>query len=176
MSLNRPPSKTALPTGVSLRSAWRPGDAGLIVDLHRQGYASEGDRFGAGFPAYVRKTVEEAGLDRPGHASRVWFAERDGKPLGCTAMIDRNGRGQLRWVVLLPAARGLGLGKAMLGSAMAHAADQGWSEVFLETTDGLDASMQLYLALGFAVTSNTEAELWDGPGRTIVMARSLQPA
>ena len=173
MSHSIPPLKGAFPAGVSLRNTWRPGDADLIVDLRRRGYASEGDRFGPSFPAYVRKTVEEAGLDAPGHDSRVWFAERAGETLGCAAMIDRHGRGQLRWVVLLPAARGLGLGKAMLRSAMDHASAQGWPEVFLETTDGLHASMQLYLANGFSVTSNTEVELWDGPGKLIVLTIML---
>lgn len=174
MSHFTPPKNLALPAGLNLRSAWRPGDADLIVDLHRRGYASEGDRFGPSFPGYVRKTVEEAGLDAPGHDSRVWFAEQAGETLGCAAMIDRNGRGQLRWVVLLPAARGLGLGKLLLTTAMDYAAAQGWPDVFLETTDGLGPSMQLYLTHGFAVTSVTEVDLWDGPGRMIVMARSLQ--
>lgn len=157
--------------GILLRSDWRAGDGERIVDLHRRGYAGEGPRFAGPFADYVRQTVEEARLGAGGHASRVWFAERGGEALGCAAMIDRGTRGQLRWVVLVPEARGLGLGKALFEAAMAHAAAQGWPEVYLETTDGLAASMQMYLANGFAVTSDTEEELWDGPGRMIVMAR-----
>ncbi|HRK67518.1 MAG TPA: hypothetical protein PKY73_08200, partial [Hyphomonas sp.] len=37
----------------------------------------------------------------------------------------------------------------LFAAAMDHAAAQGWPEVYLETTDGLGASMQLYLANGF---------------------------
>ena len=109
----------------------------------------------------------------PARASRVWFAERGAETLGCAAMIDRGGRGQLRWVVLVPQARGLGLGKALFEAAMAHAAAQGWPEVYLETTDGLGPSMQLYLANGFEVVSDEEEELWNGRGRMIVMTRRL---
>ncbi|HRJ01356.1 MAG TPA: GNAT family N-acetyltransferase, partial [Hyphomonas sp.] len=78
-------------------------------------------------------------------------------------------------VVLLPEARGLGIGKALFAAAMDHAAAQGWPEVYLETTDGLGASMQLYLANGFTLTSDEPAELWHGPGRFIVMTRRLVP-
>jgi len=166
------PSPAGSPAqSVRLRSDWRAGDADLIVDLHRRGYAGEGPVFAGGFADYVGKTVSEARLEEAGRASRVWFAERGAETLGCAAMIDRGTRGQLRWVVLVPEARGLGLGKALFEAAMAHAAAQGWPEVYLETTDGLAASMQMYLANGFAVTSDTEEELWDGPGRMIVMAR-----
>ena len=163
-----------LPAGIRLRSDWQAGDAQLIVDLHRLGYVSEGPRFGDPFPDYVHQTVREAGLDRAGHASRVWFAERGAEVLGCAAMIDRGTRGQLRWVVLLPAARGLGIGKALLAAALDHASNQPWDEVFLETTDALDASMQLYLANGFAVTRDEETDLWFGRGHAIEMARRLQ--
>lgn len=173
MSRKFPPTGENQRFGIHLRSDWRLGDDDLIVDLHRRGYAGEGDRFGGPFPAYVAATVLEAGLDQPGHTSRVWFAERGAETLGCAAMIDRGTRGQLRWVVLLPEARGLGLGKALFEAAMSHAAAQGWPEVYLETTDGLGPSMQLYLANGFTVVSDEEEELWNGRGRMIVMSRRL---
>lgn len=173
MSRDFPPPAGKALDAIRLRSDWRSGDPALIVDLHRRGYAGEGPRFAAGFADYVDLTVAEAGLGAPGKASRVWFAERGGETLGCAAMIDRGTRGQLRWVVLVPEARGLGLGKALFAAAMDHAAAQGWPEVYLETTDGLTASMQMYLANGFAVTSDTEEELWDGLGRMIVMTRRL---
>lgn len=161
------------PPPVRLRSEWNTGDIDRIVGLHIRGYSDEGPRFAGGFADYVRKTVEEADLTDPARASRVWFAERGSETLGCAAMIDRGDRGQLRWVVLVPQARGLGLGKALFGAAMAHAAAQGWPEVYLETTDGLAASMQLYLANGFAIARDEDAELWNGPGRMIVMTRRL---
>ncbi|MEX1250388.1 MAG: hypothetical protein WEA77_04245, partial [Hyphomonas sp.] len=98
------------PQAVRLRSDWRSGDADLIVGLHRRGYGGEGPVFAGRFSEYVGLTVAEAGLDAPGHASRVWFAERGGEPLGCAAMIDRGTRGQLRWVVPVPVPEARGLG------------------------------------------------------------------
>lgn len=173
MSRDFPPPAGKPPPDVLLRSDWRAGDAALIVDLHRRGYAGEGPAFAGRFADHVGLTVAEARLDAPGHASRIWFAERGSETLGCAAMIDRGTRGQLRWVVLVPEARGLGLGKALFAAAMDHAAAQGWPEVYLETSGGLPVSMQMYLANGFTVISDCEEELWDGPGRMIVMARRL---
>jgi GNAT superfamily N-acetyltransferase len=173
MSRGIPSPEYAPEPDVRLRSEWRSGDADLIAELHRRGYANEGPAFGPPFVHYVRQTVNEAGLGQPGNAGCVWFAERGGAAVGCAAMIDRGTRGQLRWVVLLPEARGFGIGKALFKAAIDHAAAQGWPEVFLETTGGLDTSMQLYRANGFSVVSDTVEELWDGPGQMIVMVRHL---
>ncbi|MEO1100299.1 MAG: GNAT family N-acetyltransferase [Pseudomonadota bacterium] len=157
---------------IIIRHDRREGDNELIVDLHRRGYAQEGDRFGETFPPFVLETVLAADLDAAG-GSRVWFAEMGGQTIGCTAMIDRGVRGQLRWVVLLPAARGRGVGKRLFDLAMTHAHRQGWTEVFLETTDGLDASMTLYRKAGFTEVEVSEADLWHGRGQLIVMAKHI---
>lgn len=157
---------------LTIRSDWREGDAGLIVDLHRRGYADDPDRYGADFLEHVRHTVGEA--DIPGHpASRVWFAELDGETVGCAALVDRGDRGQLRWVVLTQETRGLGIGRQLLATAMAHAGAQDWCSVYLETTDGLDVSMALYRRLGFRVDVVEDRPLWQGGGQFIVMSRDL---
>lgn len=161
------------PAIVRLRHEWRPEDSRLIVDLHADGYASLGARFDDRFLAHVAETVEEAALDRAGHRSRVWFAETPARTLGLAAMIDRGDAGQLRWVVLLPEARGLGIGRALFEAAIGHACRQDWQQIFLHTTDGLDASMRLYRQNGFAVASDEEDDLWHGRGRLIVMTRQL---
>jgi ribosomal protein S18 acetylase RimI-like enzyme len=154
---------------------WRlPGDDALIVSLHRQGYAPHGARFGEAFCDFVAETVAEAGLDDPARG-RVWFAERGGRALGCAAMISRPdpdggpGRGQLRWVVLNPEARGQGIGKRLVALALAHAHAQGHAGVFLETTDGLAESMALYERLGFRTVIHRPEPLWHGEGTLIVM-------
>lgn len=157
---------------VTIRQGDWPAEAGLIVDLHMRGYASEDDRFSVEFGRHVAETLEDARANA-GPASRVWFAEAGGERIGCTAMIDRGERGQLRWVVLLPEARGLGAGRALFETAMSHAREQGWSEVYLETTDGLEASMAMYIKAGFSEMSNEELDLWHGPGRLIVMSKQL---
>ena len=159
-------------SAIHYRHDRRPGDDQLIVDLHRLGYAQEGDRFGPLFCAYVGETVAEAQLERA-DSGRVWFAECAGETLGCAAMINRGHRGQLRWVVLLPEARGLGVGKKLVDLALDHARLLGFTEVFLETTDNLPASMALYERLGFQTVHDEPADLWHGAGQLIVMTLPL---
>lgn len=157
---------------IQFRHDRRPGDDQLIVDLHRLGYAVEGDRFGEPFCAFVAQTVAEAQLDRPGR-SRVWFAERGGETVGCAALVDRGNAGQLRWVVLLPAARGTGAGRTLVNVALDHARSCGHREIFLETTDGLTSSMAIYGKLGFQTTNAHVEPLWHGDGLHITMTLML---
>lgn len=146
--------------GVTIRTELRPGDLGRIVTLHGEGYAGEQGRFGLAFEAYVARTIAEYVIDN-GARGRIWLAERNGALAGCTAMADRGGKGQLRWVIVSPDARGLGIGKTLVANAMDYAAQQGWSEVYLETTSGLPASMDIYLRLGFEIAGEERLELWD---------------
>lgn len=158
---------------ITIRHDRRAGDDDLIVALHREGYVHEGPAFGPSFIPFVAKTVAEARLGA-NENHRVWFAEAGGRTVGCTAMVDRGDQGQLRWVIVLPEARGLGLGKQLVDLAMAHAETLGCREVILETTDGLDASMTIYERLGFEVRERTIAELWQGPAPLVVMAKTLR--
>ena len=157
---------------ITFRHDRRPGDDQLIVDLHRFGYAPEGDRFGPPFWEFVAETVAEAQLDRPGR-SRVWFAEMDGKTVGCSALVDRGDVGQLRWVVLLPEARGSGAGCKLVDLALDHARACGHHEVFLETTDGLASSMAIYEKVGFETTDAHVERLWHGDGEHVTMTLKL---
>jgi N-acetylglutamate synthase-like GNAT family acetyltransferase len=157
---------------IHFRHDRRPGDGQLIVDLHRLGYAQEGGRFGPSFWDFVGETVAEAELDRPGR-SRVWFAEQGGETVGCSALVDRGNVGQLRWVVLLPSARGSGAGRKLVDLALDHAKACGHEEVFLETTDGLDSSMAIYEKLGFQLSSEHVEPLWHGDGLHIMMTLKL---
>lgn len=156
---------------ITFRNDRRSGDDALIVDLHRRGYAGEGARFD-GLDAHVAKLIADADLDNAPR-SRVWFAELGTETIGCAAMIDRGDQGQLRWVIVLPGARGQGAGRTLVTLALDHARSCGFKSVYLKTTDGLDASMSLYEALGFTLTRDEAAELWHGLGHEITMALSL---
>ncbi len=157
---------------ISIRHDLRVGDLGRIVALHGTVYdALPG--YGLKFEAYVGRTVAEFYLDAGG-VGRIWMAERDDDLVGCAAMVLRDGGlGQLRWVLVDASARGIGLGKDLVNRALDYARNNACSSVFLETTDGLPESQQLYEKLGFAVTSNEREELWDGERPLIRMALPL---
>jgi GNAT superfamily N-acetyltransferase len=146
---------------ITIRHDLRVGDLGRIIALHGEAYAVL-PGFGLAFEAFVARTIAEYYFDAGGDG-RTWLAERDGRLIGCSAMVLRgDGLGQLRWVLVDSSARGLGLGKDLVSRALDYARDSRCSRVFLETTDGLPESQQLYEKLGFNEVSNTREVLWDG--------------
>lgn len=157
---------------IAIRHDLQPGDLGRLIRLHGTGYAHL-PGFGLPFEAFVARTVAEYILDTGGQG-RIWLAERDGQLVGCTAIVLRDGPvGQLRWVLVDESARGIGLGKQLVGHAVQFCRDSGCQSIFLETTDGLPESQALYDALGFETVSHAQEELWDGPRPLIVMRLSL---
>ena len=153
----------------------RCGDLGRIVTLHGECY-EQLPGFGLRFEAYVAKTIAEYILDNEGQG-RVWLAERGDSLVGCTAIALReHDRGQLRWVLVDPEARGIGLGRELVETALAYCRDKGCVEVFLESTDGLPESQALYDKLGFELTSSVEAKLWSGTRTLIRMHKKMESA
>ena len=161
-----------LPDTISVRDELRAGDLGSVVALHGKCYEAL-PGFGLAFEAYVARTVAEYILDA-GAKGRIWIAERDGRLVGCTAIVLRDeNRGQLRWVLVDQSARGLGLGKRLVNNALQFCRENGCKEVFLETTDGLPESQALYDALGFEIVSHESEILWDGVRPLIHMKLEL---
>lgn len=158
--------------GIEIRHDLRAGDLGRVIALHGKCY-DELPGFGLAFEAFVARTIAEYVLDN-GESGRIWLAERGGQLVGCTAIVLRDDRrGQLRWVLVAPEARGLGVGRQLVERALGYCRDHECTEVFLETTDGLPESQALYESLGFAVVSNETQDLWDGVRPLIVMSLDL---
>ena len=157
---------------ITIRHELQPGDLGRVITLHGECYESL-PGFGMTFEAFVARTIAEYVLDA-GANGRMWLAERDGILVGCTAIVLRdNTRGQLRWVLVDPTARGVGLGKELVNRALDWCRDHHCETVFLETTDGLPESESLYAALGFRTVSDSPKELWDGVRPLILMELTL---
>jgi len=166
---------SAWPRNLTLRHDLRPGDLGRVVSLHGEVYR-QWPGFGLEFEAFVARTLAEFGLEN-GFNGRIWLLERQAAEhelVGCCAVAYRAPRlAQLRWVLLRPEFCGAGLGKRLVETALAHCRSNGVERVYLETTDGLDASSVLYRKLGFRETSNRIAAMWQAPRPLIRMELSL---
>src|SRR5689334_16385623 len=98
-----------LPPDVSLRYDLRPGDLGALIQLHGRLYAQE---YGLDtrFEGYVAATLAEFILTRR-ERDRLWIAEREQDIVGCIGIVGRSEtEAQLRWYLVEPSARGMGLG------------------------------------------------------------------
>lgn len=143
----------------TLRHALRPGDIGEIVRLHGVVYARE-HGFDSTFEAYVAGPLAEfvrAGRPR----DRLWVAEREDRIVGCVALVEASEtEAQLRWFLVDPPARGLGLGRGLLGEAVGFARSQRYESVFLWTVSALKAAAHLYQAVGFVKVEDVPGRRW----------------
>jgi len=147
------------PTGVSIRSVFQPGDLGAIIRLHGVVYAAEYG-WDHTFEAMVAQGLAAFAL-REDDDARIWIAERDGEVAGCIAIVGQeDGSAQLRWFLIAPACRGLGIGRRLLDEALAFCRERGFGSVFLWTVRGLDAAAHLYRSAGFAVTEEETHVRW----------------
>lgn len=138
----------------------RPGDIGRIIARHAEIYGSE-YAYPPAFEGYVveafAKFVAELSLPR----DRIFVALRSGQVLGSVAMKGLpNQTGQLRFLLVEAAARGLGLGRRLVQTAIEHARACGEHRIVLETASDLEAARSLYQAFGFRRTKSIPAAPW----------------
>lgn len=144
---------------ISLRTDLRPGDLGRVVALHGEVYAREYG-FDYTFEAYVAGPLAEFAL-RAGSRERLWLAERAGRLVGCIAIVAAAPESaQLRWYLVDPCARGLGLGRTLLRAAIAFCCDSGYRSIILWTVGALQAAAHLYLAEGFRKVEEVPGCRW----------------
>jgi GNAT superfamily N-acetyltransferase len=146
-------------SAVTVRTDLRPGDVGAVVALHGVLYARECG-FDPTFEAYVAAPLAEfvrSGSPR----ERLWLAERGGTAVGCVAVVAASPEtAQLRWFLVDPSARGAGLGKRLLGEAIAFARQAGYREVILWTVAALTTAAHLYRAAGFRKVEEKPGRMW----------------
>lgn len=96
---------------------------------------------------------EERWRGRLAHAgSHNLLVERDGEPVGMASGIPgaRSGRCELISMWVAPAARGAGVGDALLDAVVAWAHSTGATELGLEVVSDNQPAIDLYLRHGFA--------------------------
>ncbi|MFO7324526.1 MAG: GNAT family N-acetyltransferase [Pseudomonadota bacterium] len=160
--------------GWRLAEGYRPGLLGTCVRLHADFYSRQAG-FGAFFEGQVAVGMAEflRRLDRPRNG--IWSAFAGGRMLGCIAMdgedLGRNA-GHLRWFIVDGACRGLGIGKALLATALRFADTAGFEEVELWTFSGLDAARHLYERAGFRLVEEATGNRW---GAQVREQRFIRP-
>jgi ribosomal protein S18 acetylase RimI-like enzyme len=74
----------------------------------------------------------------------------DGAPVGCGGVrMIAPGRGEIKHLWMRPAARGSGLGRALLVELESRAAQLGATEIVLDTNERLEAAQSLYRSSGY---------------------------
>jgi GNAT superfamily N-acetyltransferase len=156
-----------------IRHRLQPGDLGSVVHLHGLHYSRE---YGLDitFEPYVARPLADFVLAGTG---RLWIAEEGDHVVGSVAVVDaEEGIGQLRWFLVVPEARGAGLGKRLLQEALAYARERGLRRLFLWTFAGLEDALRLYQRAGFMVTDRKTAVVWGAERTELRMDLELRSA
>jgi GNAT superfamily N-acetyltransferase len=93
----------------------------------------------------------------------VWVAVRDGAVVGTVSVVPRGESLYLRGMAVLPAARGRGLGEALLSRVEEFAAAHGYERLWLSTTPFLSRAIRLYERAGFRRSDDGPHELFGTP-------------
>ncbi len=142
---------------VTIRSAL-PGDLGWVVERHAKLYR-ESHGFNEEFEKYVLLGLAEY-LRKGAGRSRLWMAERDAQPLGSIAIVEQEpNMAQMRWLIVDPLARGLGVGRMLAEKAIAFSREENFDAVFLWTIDSLLPAIRMYKSLGFVLSESKTGEM-----------------
>lgn len=152
-------SRDGLPANVKIRHHLKPGDIGSVIHLHGVLYAEEYG-WDHTLEAYVAAPlVRFATL--PTGRERIWIVEKGREVVGSVAIVENSRtEAQLRWLLVRPELRGLGIGKLLVEEAVAFCRDCGYSSVFLWTVKGLAAAAHLYEAAGFQLSEEKTHKVW----------------
>jgi GNAT superfamily N-acetyltransferase len=124
------------------------GDLADAVALFRA-YAAALD-VDLGFQGFEQELAELPGAYAQPQGALLLARGEDGGALGCIALrrLDESAC-EMKRLYVRPAARGTGLGRALVAAVLAEATRLGYREVKLDTLPQLDAAIALYRGFGF---------------------------
>jgi DNA-binding MarR family transcriptional regulator/predicted N-acetyltransferase YhbS len=131
------------------------GDAGWLVEQHGVLYARD-EGFDASFEALVAEILADFIRHGDPACERGWIAWQDGARVGSIFCVKgpEPGLAKLRMFLLLPEARGLGLGQRLLDTCISYARETGYRRMVLWTHESHEAACALYRKNGFSLDSS----------------------
>ncbi len=148
---------------ISIRTTLLPGDLGYVTYLHGALYQKEYG-YGVSFEAYVAQGFYEFNKNFDADLDRVWIAEHGGKIVGFVLLMHREpGEAQLRYFILNPEYRGIGLGKKLSLLYMEWLVSKGFKRSYLWTTHELVAAADIYRKMGFTLSEELPSEAFGKP-------------
>jgi peptidyl-dipeptidase Dcp len=147
---------------ISIRTELRPGDIGYVTYMHGALYNKEYN-YGLQFESYVAKGLCEFHEKYNPTRNRIWACEYNGRMIGFLLLMDRGKAAQLRYFLIDPEYRGIGLGSKLMSLYMDFLHECGYKESYLWTTHELFTAAFLYKRLGFKLTEEKESTSFGKP-------------
>ncbi|HEY2722412.1 MAG TPA: GNAT family N-acetyltransferase [Chitinophagaceae bacterium] len=152
---------------IQIRTELRPGDIGYVVYLHGLLYKQEYN-YGIEFETYVAAGLAGFYQQYDPQKDCVWICEYQNKIIGFLSLVNRGEAAQLRYFVLEPAYRGIGLGNKLLTLYIEFFKEKKYKSSYLWTTNELPASAHLYKKFGFKLTQEKPSNAF---GKAVVEQR-----
>ncbi len=150
---------------IRIRNTLIPGDLGYVIHLHGLLYGSEYG-YGIEFEAYVALGLHEFYKNYDPKKDRVWICEHHETMIGFLLLMHKENRAaQLRYFIIRPEYRGLGLGKKLMQQFMEFLHLGDFRSAYLWTTHELSAAAALYRRHGFKLTEEKESSAFGKPLR-----------
>lgn len=149
---------------ISIRTELRPGDIGYVTYMHGALYHKEYG-YGLQFESYVAKGLCEFYEKYNPQRNRIWACEHNDRMIGFLLLMDRGSTAQLRYFLVEPEYRGIGLGAKLLNLYMDFLHQCEYKASYLWTTHELDTAAFLYKRLGFILTEEKESTSFGKPLR-----------
>lgn len=149
---------------ISIRTALCPGDIGYVTYMHGALYHKEYN-YGLQFESYVAKGLCEFYEKYNPDRNRIWACEHNDRLIGFLLLMDRGHAAQLRYFLIEPEYRGMGLGSRLMNLYMDFLHECGYKESYLWTTHELSTAASLYKRHGFKLTEEKESTAFGKPVR-----------
>lgn len=147
---------------IEIRTELKPGDIGYVIYMHGRLYKEECN-YGIEFESYVAAGLAEFYQHYDPERDRAWICEHENKIIGFLLLMHRGEAAQLRYFILAPAYRGIGLGNKLMTLYMDYLKEKKYKSSFLLTTDELPASAHLYKKFGFTLTEERPSNAFGKP-------------
>lgn len=145
---------------ITFRRNLQPGDVGYMIHLHGALYAKESG-YNLEFETYVCKTFFEFLETYNTSKDQVFLATHGTDIVGSVAVLGHSRYiAQIRWFLIHPDYRGLGLGKRLLNDALAFCREKGYQKVYLMTTNKQLTAIDIYKKVGFRRSGSKEMNMW----------------
>lgn len=150
---------------IKIHTELKPGDIGYVIYRHGYLYSVEYN-YGIEFESYVAKGLSEFYQNYEREQDRVWICEHKKKIIGFLLLMHRaNDAAQLRYFLIEPEYRGIGLGSKLMNFYMDFFKQCGYKKSYLWTTSELTAAAKLYIKAGFKLVEEKKSSSF---GKSVV--------
>jgi len=147
---------------------YKSGEEEYVAQSHLAFYGGD-FKWSTEFTDYAMGIPRKFASVPHGEDEELWIAEMGGAPVGSIMLCrtETEGTGQLRVLLVDKAARELGIGSALLDTAIERAKKTGYKKLVIYTSTSMTDAIRKYERLGFREIERSANTSWSTEGETL---------